>query len=327
MRSLSALRWLLMPVALVGVPLLVVLAPSYYVHLAILVLIFAILAMSLNLLMGYVGLNSFGHAAYFGVGAYTTAVLLLRAGVGFWTATAAGILAATALGALFGALAVPARGVYFLLITMALGQVTWGLAFRWVSMTGGDNGLPGIPRPPLTLIWPLADVRGAYLFVLLVAAATFGLVGLILSSPFGYALRGIRESETRMRTLGYPVWRYKYAAFVFSTALAGLAGVLFATYNGFVSPADLHLAVSAQAVLMVIIGGAGTLEGPIVGAAVLVLLQNLLSTLTRRWMTILGLLFVAAVLYSPEGLVGLGRRLRRPTRPVAPARPAAQWQD
>jgi branched-chain amino acid transport system permease protein len=299
-------------------------APPYYVHLAILVLISAILAMSLNLLMGYVGLTSFGHAAYFGVGAYTAAALLVRYGVDFWTAAPAGVLAAALLGALFGVLATPARGVYFLLITMALGQIVWGLAFRWVSMTGGDNGLPGIPRPPLTVFWPLSDVRGAYLFVLLVAAATFGLLALILASPVGYVLRGIRESERRMRTLGYPVWWYTYAAFVLSATLAGIAGVLFATYNGFISPADLHLAVSAQAVLMVIIGGTGTLAGPVVGAAVLVLLQNLLSTLTRRWMTMLGLLFILAVLYSPEGLVGL-LRVRRPTWRTLQTWTAPKW--
>lgn len=292
---------------------LVVLVPPYYVHLATLALIFAVLALSLNLLMGYTGLTSFGHAAYFGVGAYAAAVVVLRHGGGFLAALAAGVAAAALLGALFGLLATRSSGVYFLLITMALGQVTWGLAYRWVSMTGGDNGLPGVARPAFAVIWPLADVRGFYLFTLLIAGAVFVLIARVVESPVGYALRGIRESEGRMRTLGYPVWGYKYAVFVASAVFAGVAGVLHVFYTGFVSPQDLHVSVSAQTVLMVILGGTGTIGGPALGSTILVLLQNLLSTVTRRWIGILGLIFLVVVIYAPDGLAGLLRGSRRGT--------------
>jgi branched-chain amino acid transport system permease protein len=291
-------------------------APPYYVQLSVLALIFALLAMSLNLLMGYTGLTSFGHAAYFGVAAYATAILAVRYGAGFWIAAGGAVAAAAATGALFGLLAIWSRGVYFLLITMALGQVTWGLAYRWTSLTGGDNGLPGVLRPGLVLVWPLSDVRGYFLFTLLVVALAFLFLTVIIESPFGYALRGIRESESRMRTLGYPVGGYKYVAFVLSATFAGVAGVLYAYYNGFVSPLDLHVSVSAQTLLMVILGGAGTVSGPVIGAGLLVFLQNLLSTFTRRWMGVLGIIYIVVVLFAPDGLVGLARKRR--SAPQAP---------
>jgi len=289
---------------------LVLLAPPYYIHLATLSVISAIFASSLNLLIGHAGLTSFGHAAYFGVSAYAAGIVALRYGGGFWLAAAAALLAAGALGAIFGLLASRSRGVYFLLITMALGQVSWGLAYRWTSLTGGDNGLPGVPRPALTLGWPLSDVHGYYLFALLVGGAAIAIMARVGASPFGYALRGIRESESRMRTLGYPVWGFTYAAFVISALFAGVAGLLYVFYNGFVSPADLHVSVSAQTVLMVILGGAGTVGGPIAGATGIVLLQNLLSSLTRRWMGILGIVFILVVLYAPDGLTGFSRAWR-----------------
>lgn len=289
---------------------LVLLAPPYYLHLATLSIIFAVLAASLNVLMGYAGLTSFGHAAYFGASAYAAAIVTLKYGGGFWAAAVAALATAGLLGAGFGLLASRSRGVYFLLITMALGQVTWGLAYRWVSLTGGDNGLPGVPRPAFTLGWSLADVRGFYLFALLLGGGALAIMARLAESPFGYALRGIRDSESRMRTLGYPVWVYTYAAFVISALFAGLAGLLYVLYNGFVSPADLHVSVSAQAVLMVILGGTGSVGGSVLGASVLVLLQNLLSTFTRRWMAVLGLVFIVVVLYAPEGLAGLLRSWR-----------------
>lgn len=302
--------------------LAVVAAPPFFVHLATLALIFALLAMSLNLLLGYTGLASFGHAAYFGAGAYAAAVVTLRYHAGFWLAAAVGMAASGLLGALFGLLATRSRGVYFLLITMALGQVTWGLAYRWVSLTGGDNGLPGVPRPAFALGWPMDDARGFYLLALLAVTISLLVLALVVESPFGYALRGIRESESRMRTLGYPVWGYKYAAFVTSTLFAGASGVLHVFLNGFVSPVDLHVSTSAQALLMVILGGSGTIGGPVVGATSLVLLQNVLSTVTRRWMLILGVLYVLVVLYAPGGVVGLLHRRRPRARPeTGPARP------
>jgi branched-chain amino acid transport system permease protein len=306
---------------LAGGALAVVTLPPFSIHLATLALIDALFAGSLNLLMGYGGLTSFGHAAYFGTAAYAAAIVTLRLHAGFWTALAAAATAAAALGALFGLLATRARGVYFLLITMALGQVGWGLAYRWVSVTGGDNGLPGVPRPDFAIGWALADPRGYYLLTLIIVAAALGLLALMAASPFGHALRGIRESESRMQTLGYPVWRYVYAAFVLSALFAGVAGALHVFLHGFVSPADLHVSNSAQALLMVILGGAGTVAGPVVGAGVIVLLQNLLSSVTRRWMFVLGVLYIGIILYAPEGMAGVLRTWR--SRGPAIATPAA----
>lgn len=309
-------------IALIAAGVLAVAAvPTYYVHLATLALIFALLAMSLNVLMGYTGLTSFGHAAYFGVAAYAAAIVVLRHHGGFWLAALTAVLAAAALGAVFGLLATWSRGVYFLLITMALGQVAWGLAYRWVSMTGGDNGLPGVPRPALVFGWSLGDARGYYLFTLLVVGAAFAVLAVMVASPFGYALRGIRESESRMRTLGYPVWGYKYAAFIISAAFAGVAGVLYVFLNGFVSPLEMHISTSAQAVLMVILGGTGTVGGPLLGAGALVLLQNLLSTYTRRWMGVLGILYILVVLYLPDGIIGALRVWRGRRDHFAPREP------
>lgn len=310
----AALRNALLILLAVAAAAAVVLGPTYYVHLVVLGLIYALLALSLNLLMGYTGLTSFGHAAFFGTAAYAAGYLAVRLGAGFWEAAVIGVAAGTLLGAVYGLLVSSSRGVYFLLITLALGQVTWGLALRWVSVTGGDNGLPGIVRPALAVVWPLSDVRGYYLFTLIVVGLCIVLLGLIVSSPFGYVLRGIRESESRMRSLGYPVWGYTYVAFVVAALFASIAGVLYVFYNGFVSHQNLQIAVSAQIALMVIIGGAGTMWGSAAGAFLLVFLQNLLSSYTQRWMSVLGILYIVVVLYQPAGLAGLVDTLRRALR-------------
>ncbi|MDR7421034.1 MAG: branched-chain amino acid ABC transporter permease [Armatimonadota bacterium] len=310
-RPATRRAWPVLGALVVAALLVVVAAPTYYVNLAVLALVYSLLAMSLNLLMGYAGLTSFGHAAFFGAAAYAAGILSLRYGVPFWPAAAAGIAVGTLLGAAYGILVAGSRGVYFLLITLALGQVTWGLTLRWVSMTGGDNGLPGITRPDLWLGWPLADVRGYYLFALLIVGICVALLALVVASPFGHALRGIRESPSRMRTLGYPVWGYAYAAFVVSAFFASVAGVLYVYYNGFVSHQNMQIAVSAQVALMVIIGGAGSFWGPAAGATLLVFMQNLLSSVTQRWMSVLGLLYIVVVLYQPSGLAGLVTQIRR----------------
>ena len=279
--------------------------PSYFLGLATKMLIFALFAMSLDLLLGYTGLASLGHAAYFGVAAYTVGLLALRAGTSVWLAFPAGLLAAGVTGAIFGLLALRARGSYFLMITLALAHILWGIAFGWRTMTGGDDGLPNIPRPELPLPWPLADSTPFYYFVLLVAGAAAVLLARIVRSPFGYALRGIRESESRMLALGYNVWRYKYLAFVLAGLFAGLAGCLYAYYNRFVSPEYIHVVRSAEVLLMVILGGAGTLVGPAIGAGVIVLLENVISAHTQRWLMVLGAVYVVVTLFAPRGLMGL----------------------
>lgn len=285
--------------------------PSYFLGLAAKMLIFALFAMSLDLLLGYTGLASLGHAAYFGVAAYTVGLLALKADASLWLALPAGLLAAGVTAAFFGLLALRARGSYFLMITLALAQVLWAIAFSWRSMTGGDDGLPNIPRPELPLPWPLADSTPFYYFVLLVAGAAAVLLARIVRSPFGYALRGIRESESRMLALGYNVWRYKYLAFVLAGLFAGLAGCLYVYYNRFVSPEYLHVVRSAEVLLMVILGGAGTLVGPAIGAGVIVLLENLISAHTQRWLMVLGAVYVVVTLFAPRGLMGLVQDYRQ----------------
>jgi branched-chain amino acid transport system permease protein len=283
---------------------------SYQLGLLTKILILAIFAMSLNLILGYGGLPSLGHAAYFGVAAYATG-LLARRGVGqFWLDAGAGLAAATITAALFGLLALRTRGAYLLMITLALAQVLWGIAFGWKSFTGGDDGLAGIPRPSAGLPWSLAGGVRFYYFALVVFVLATALLWLVVHSPFGRALVGIRESEGRMDVLGYNTWAHKYVAFVLAGALAGVAGTVFVYDNGFVSPAYLSVVFSAMALIMVILGGAGTLLGPAIGSAVIVLLENVVSAHTQRWILVLGLIYVGVTLFAPAGLAGLVQRRR-----------------
>jgi len=197
------------------------------------------------------------------------------------------------------------------MITLALAQVLWGIAFGWKSFTGGDDGLPGIPRPSAGLPWSLTGGVRFYYFALVVFVLATALLWLIVHSPFGRALVGIRESERRMDVLGYNTWAHKYVAFVLAGALAGVAGTVFVFFNGFVSPAYLSVVFSAMALIMVILGGAGTLLGPAIGSAVIVGLESTISAYTERWLLVLGLIYVGVTLFAPAGLVGLLRRRAR----------------
>jgi branched-chain amino acid transport system permease protein len=302
--------------ALILLALPFILSP-YDLGLVVQMMIFALFAMSLDLLIGYGGMPSLGHAAYFGIAAYTTGLLALRLGVSVWLAIPAALLLAALAAALFGLLALRTRGSYFLMITLALAQVAWGITFGWRTLTGGDDGLPDVPRPDLGLHlglpWSLADSTPFYYFVVFfVALGTFLLIR-IVTSPFGYALRGIRESESRMLALGYNVWRYRFVAFVLAAMFAGLAGCLYVYFNRFVSPDYLHVERSAEVLLMVILGGSGTLIGPAIGAALIVFLETVVSAYTERWLLLLGLIYVVVALFAPSGLVGLVRQfyLRR----------------
>jgi branched-chain amino acid transport system permease protein len=291
-------------VALVIVGAAAPLLPSYPLTLLTQALISAIFAMSLDLLLGYTGLPSLGHAAYFGVAAYTVAILAVDARAGFLTCVVVALVAAAGTAALFGLLAIRATGTYFLMITLALGMVVWGLAFRWVSMTKGDNGISGVPRPELALPWSFSAPLPFFYFTLAAAALAWLGLGLLVRSPFGMSLKGIRESESRMRSLGYNVWLHKYLSFVIAGVFAGFAGILWAYYNGFVSPVDVQLVTSVEALLMVALGGSGTLVGPALGAALIVFLKNFVSVYTKRWLLILGAVYIGVILWAPRGLVG-----------------------
>jgi len=272
--------------------------------------IVGILAMSLDLLLGYTGLPSLGHAAYFGVAAYAVGILSTEYRSGFFTCLLVGLTLATLTAAVFGLLAIRATGTYFLMITLALGMVVWGLAFRWVSMTKGDNGIAGVPRPEGFLPWSLGAPLPFFYFTLLAALVAWTLLGLLVRSPFGLGLMGIRESESRMRALGYNVWLHKYLAFVIAGGFAGFAGVFWAYYNGFVSPVDVQLVTSVEILLMVALGGPGTLAGPALGAAVIVFLKNFVSVYTKRWLLILGAVYIGVILFAPRGVLGAFRRER-----------------
>jgi branched-chain amino acid transport system permease protein len=281
------------------------LLPSYYVGLLIEGLIFAIFATSLNLILGFAGLPSLGHAAYFAAGAYATGLVAVHLTQSFWIGMLAGTGTGALLGALFGLLALRATGAYFLMITLALAQIAWAVAFSWRTVTGGDDGLRGIGRPQL---WPDGLELGTTLSFYLLTLAAFGavivFVRALLQSPFGLTLRGLQTSPRRMEALGYHVWLHKYIAFVLSSGLSGFAGVLFVYYKGFISPEAASIVVSAEVMLMVILGGAGTLFGPAVGAFAIILLSNVVSAHTARWTFVLGALYVIVVLIAPDGVVG-----------------------
>ena len=281
--------------------------PPYPLTLLTQAAIVAILAMSLDVLLGYTGLPSLGHAAYFGVAAYAVGVLSVDYQRGFVVCFVVAVALAAVTAALFGLIAIRATGTYFLMITLALGMVVWGLAFRWVSLTKGDNGIAGVPRPDIGLPVSLGAPLPFFYFALLGIVLAWTVLGLLVRSQFGMSLQGIRESETRMRALGYNVWLHKYLAFVISGTFAGFAGCFWAYYNGFVSPVDVQLVTSVETLLMVALGGPGTLAGPVIGAAVIVFLKNFVSVYTKRWLLILGAVYIGVILFAPRGVLGAFR--------------------
>ena len=281
---------------------------AYWVGLLTQMVILAILAMSLDMLLGYTGLPSLGHAAFFGVAAYAVAVLATAYGAGFWVCVVGGILIGTLLSAALGLIVSHVRDVYFLMITLALGMVLWGLGYRWIPVTGGDNGISGIPSLAAHSGLPFAGPVAFYYVTLLVFVACAGLMALIVRSPFGLTLRGIRENEGRMKSLGFNTWLHCYLSYVIAGAFASVSGVVWAYYNGFVSPTYLDLTASSELFLMVTLGGPATLVGPVLGAAAIVLLKNVMSAYTARWLLILGIVYIVAIIAAPKGVWNLGRR-------------------
>ena len=281
----------------------------YFVSLASNFLIFGLLAMSLDLLAGYTGLVSLGHAATLGIGAYGVAVALSH-GLDPNVSIGVALVASLAVAAAFGLLAVRVGGITFVILTLALGQIVWGLAYRWVSVSGGDNGLPVGGSPAIGPI-DLSDRGAYYYFLLAVFVVCATLMWALVRSPFGLSLRGIQDNELRMKTLGYNVWLHKYLVFIIAGFFGGVSGILFAFYNSYVSPTAIDFAHNATAVQMVVVGGLGTLWGPVVGAILIVLMQQYVSIYVTRWVTVLGIIFVLTVLFAREGAWGLLLRLRR----------------
>jgi branched-chain amino acid transport system permease protein len=312
MRS-QQVKILLVVAALAALAIVVPSSNSFVILLATRVLAFAILVMSVDLLLGYTGLPSLGQAAYLAVGAYLTAILATRyqfgLGYDFWLVIVGGILLGAALAAVFGLLAIRATGVYFLMITLALGQCVWGLAYRWNSLTNGDNGINLRQRPKFGL--DLANEVTFFYLVLGFFAVSLLLLYVLVRSPFGLSLAGIRERELRMRILGYNTWLHKYIAFVIAGGFGGLSGVLWAHTAGIVSPVNVELAFSVDALLMAVLGGSGTLVGGAIGAFIVFGLREYLSTLVPWWQYVLGAVYVLTILYLPTGLMGIPQRIRQ----------------
>jgi len=283
---------------------------NYYVGLATQIFIMAIFAMSLDILVGHTGLPSMGHAAYYGVAGYATGFLCLAGVKNFWLVIVLGMGLGGLAAAFFGLLALRAQGPYFMLITLALSQVLWGIAFKWRSLTRGDDGLPGIGRPDIGFGIDLKPDLYFYYFTVAIFLIVVVALFILLNSPFGYTLRGIRESESRMKALGYPVWLYKYASFIFAGIFAGISGVLWVYYSGFVNPSYFAVDLSVKALLMLILGGSGSLFGPLIGAGIIVLLENLVSGFTERWSLVLGIVYVTVIMLFSEGIFSVFKRGR-----------------
>ncbi len=268
------------------------------------ILIFSIFAMSLDILVGYAGLFSLGHAAFFGTAGYVTGIMMVNYGIqSFWITAPCGILAAAVLAPVLGFIALRVSHAYFLLVTFAMGQLLFSVAWKWVSMTGGSDGIPGIGRPDLGVPGFRWSSTAFYYFVFLIFGLCSWALHRIIQSPFGRALIGIRERELRAECLGYNTWLYKYVAFIVAGVFAGVAGVLFAYHTGIMVPAHLGVLNSALVSLMVIIGGPGTLFGSLIGAAVIVLVEYFANILApERWLLILGAFFVASVMYARGGI-------------------------
>jgi branched-chain amino acid transport system permease protein len=278
--------------------------PGYQVSIATQILIFSVLAMSIDILAGFAGRTPLGHGAIFGVSTYVVIYWTANLGGSLWAGMLLGIAAATLVACVFALLAIRTSGVYFLLLTLALGMIVWGVCLRWTSVTGGENGLRGYGRPAF-----LADHVHFYYAVLVVVAPVTFAIWRFVHSPFGLTLRGIRDSESRMRSLGYNVPLHLFLAFVISGFFAGIAGALYAVFNDFVSPSTVQLSQSVAGLLMAITGGIGTLLGAFVGATAIILLENVVSIFTARWPTVLGLTFVLIMIFAPEGVVGRTRIL------------------
>jgi len=296
----------------------------YYVNVASQILFYAIFALGLNVLVGYAGLVSLGHAGLFGIAAYATG-FMLQSGYGHTLAILVALIIGVFAMALYAVLSLRSTGIGFIMITLAIGEILWGLAYRWISLTGGDNGINLHGRPaPFGLEINTADAF--YYMTLVVFIVSVAMVAIFVRSPLGAALKGTRDQARRMNALGYHVWAIRFYACLFSGLLTSVSGILFVYYTQFISPQTLALTSSAEALLMVISGGAGTLLGPIVGAALVVVVKSVVSGFIERWNMLLGAIFVAIVILMPEGLVPGSARLWRLARRRLGGTPAGKTE-
>jgi branched-chain amino acid transport system permease protein len=304
------LQFLIIWLALSSVPFWLPLLGGY-TALACRVLVFGLAAMSFNLLLGFTGVMSFGHAAYFGLGAYGAGLCLKFVVASTPLAILAGTLLGGVAGALFGLLLVRRRGVYFAMVTIAFGQICFYIAYKWDDLTGGYDGLRGFTRQPIDLglaHLDLTDNTVFYYFLLFVFALVTAMLGGLLRSPFGRTLLAIRENERRARFLGIPIERHIWLSFTISCFFTALAGSLYALLNNFADPMGLHYTMSGNIVIMTVMGGMRAFWGPLIGAAMFVVLQDYISSMTVNWMSFVGLIFVLVVLFFPRGMLGMLQR-------------------
>jgi branched-chain amino acid transport system permease protein len=278
-----------------------------YEALAVNILIFGLYAVGFNLLFGYTGMLSFGHASFLGIGSYLAGIAIVHLGLNWFIAILIGVLSAAIAGALIGYLAIRTRGIYFSMVTLALGQIVYYAFYKAESLTGGENGLRGVKVDVINLFgWQLnfVDPTTKYYIVLVFVALALWFVSRVLNSPFGAVIETIRENDKRSAACGYDVARSKWLAFVLSAAVCGLAGTLRALHLSIVPIDSLHYLQSGQAVMMCLLGGMGTFFGPFVGAAVFLLLEDVVTTATRYWMSVVGVIFMVFVLFFPRGIWG-----------------------
>ncbi len=282
-----------------------------YTELASRILVMGLAAMSLNFLLGFTGTLSFGHAAYFGLGAYGVAMAIKYLGAGTIPAMGLGVVVATIAAMVIGALIVRRRGVYFAMVTIAFGQVFYFLAFRWNTVTGGDDGLTGWHRLPIDFGIAKLDIFGDdkafYYFALAVFALSVGAMAKLIDSPFGRTLIAIRENERRARFLGVRIELHIWLSFVISCLFVSVAGALYALLNNFTDPRALRWELSGNFVIMAVLGGMRAFWGPLIGAAIFVALQDYVSSHTENWMSVIGLMFILVVRFFPRGVLGLLR--------------------
>jgi branched-chain amino acid transport system permease protein len=282
-------------------------APRFYIYITALIYVTALLAMSLNLVVGYGGLFQFHHGVFYGVAAYTVALMLKKTSLPMWTSFIAGPILAALIGFIIGWFCVRLTRLYFGMLQISLGSLIWVIVFRWYSFTGGDDGLPGIPVPPI-----LSSLKNSYYFILIIFAICLILMYLILKSPFGNTLQATRDNPQRCEAIGINVRRHQLIAIVIATFFAGVAGVVFVVLERSVFSELLFWVLSLEIFIMCLLGGWFTFAGPILGAAIMVALRTFVGIFTEYWTLILGIVLILLIFFLPEGVMGFFQQFFKP---------------
>lgn len=281
--------------------------PRFYVYILALIFVTSLLAMSLNLVVGHGGMFQFHHGVFFGIGAYTVALMLKKTSLPMWTGFVAGPILAAIVGLIIGWFCVRLTRLYFGMLQISLGSLIWVIVFRWYRFTGGDDGIPGIPMPPF-----LSPSKGSYYFILMILITCLTLIYMILESPFGNTLRAIRDNPQRCEAVGINVRRHQLIAIIMATFFAGVAGVLFVVLERSVFPELLFWVLSLEIFIMCLLGGWFTFAGPMLGAGIIVALRTFVGIFTEYWTLILGALLILLIFFLPEGVMGYFQRILKP---------------